>query len=169
MAGYSPASVQSNLLQIPEGWTNSNIPSTSGTKQGGPEGPVLFSLLFYVCMRDFMEIARALDIDFFTYRYRSNSHAILAADRDPRNTLKGEHTLSWCGYAGDLVLLTKSQNSLNTATSELSRTFGQYSLMVNPTKTETMISNFQFLLDSNPKQPLLPQRCRLHLHPTQVP
>ena len=90
-------------------------------------------------------------LHFFTYRYRMNSRAIPAADRDPRNTPKGEHTLSWCGYADDLVLLTKSQNSLDTATSELSRTFGKYSLMVNPTKTETMISNFQFLQDSNPK------------------
>ena len=110
--------------RFPKAGPTATFPSTSGTKQGGPEGPVLFSLLFNVCMRDFMELAQALDIDFFTYRYRSNSHAIRTADRDPRNTPKGEHTLSWCGYAGDLVLLTKSQNSLDTATSELSSTFG---------------------------------------------
>ena len=56
--------------RFPKAGPTATFSTTSGTRQGGP---VLFSLLLDVCMQDFMERARALDIDLFTYRYRINS------------------------------------------------------------------------------------------------
>ena len=118
--------------------------TTSGTRQGGPEGPPFFITLFDMCMRDFVERAKAQNIEFFTYKYRVNSHAIPPSERDPRNVPRGTRSLPWSGFADDLALFCNDLESLERATILLKEVFAEYSLKVNPTKTETMINNFKF-------------------------
>ena len=53
----------------------------------------------------------------------------------------GTATLSWSGYADDLILFLCSKTDLQTATAILDRIFARYGLSVNENKTETMVLN----------------------------
>ena len=125
---------------------DSEFPVLSGVRQGGPEAPWLFGLMFDFCLRCFEEEAALPEnnIKFFDYSYRINSQAIPRKDRDPRNVPKASHVpLAWCGYADDLVVNVQSKVHLENSIELLDRIFKRFSLAISVGKTETMINNFK--------------------------
>ncbi|XP_066923477.1 uncharacterized protein [Clytia hemisphaerica] len=60
----------------------------------------------------------------------------------------GEATLSWCGYADDIVLFLLSLEGISAATELLDLTFTAFGFTINVSKTETMTINQDQYLDS---------------------
>ncbi|XP_066919328.1 uncharacterized protein [Clytia hemisphaerica] len=60
----------------------------------------------------------------------------------------GETTLSWCGYADDIVLFLLSLEGISAATELLDLTFTAFGLTINVSKTETMTINQEQYHDS---------------------
>ena len=54
----------------------------------------------------------------------------------------GETDISWSGYADDISMYLASIKDLQTASRILDQVFGQYQLIINYKKTETMILNY---------------------------
>ena len=53
-----------------------------------------------------------------------------------------ETDISWSGYADDISMYLASIKDLQTASRILDQVFGQYQLIINYKKTETMILNY---------------------------
>ena len=120
--------------------------TSSGVRQGGPESPFLFNLYLDFVMRLILEKSHQNDdIKFFDHKYRINTSSLSRADRlstrKKNINLLSLSILPWCGYADDLVLFLKDQESLQIATILLDNVFVKFGLSVNVQKTETMILN----------------------------
>jgi hypothetical protein len=120
--------------------------TTSGVRQGGPESPFLFNLYLDFVMRLILEKSHMNDdIKFFDHNYRINTSSVSRAERlymrKKNISLSSLSILPWCGYADDLVLFLKDQQSLQITTSLLNNVFTSFGLSVNVQKTETMIFN----------------------------
>lgn len=127
--------------------------TTSGVRQGGPESPFLFNLYLDFVMRVFIEKCKDDSrIKFFKHKYRVNPQAYSREERSKmreQNTRNwGETTLSWCGYADDIVLFLLSLEGINAATELLDSTFTTFGLTINVSKTETMTINQDQYFDS---------------------
>ncbi|XP_066935519.1 uncharacterized protein [Clytia hemisphaerica] len=127
--------------------------TTSGVRQGGPESPFLFNLYLDFVMRVFIEKCKDDNrIKYFKHKYRVNPQAHSRAERFEMRASGirtwGEATLSWCGYADDIVLFLLSLEGISAATELLDLTFTAFGLTINVSKTETMTINQEQHLDS---------------------
>jgi len=120
----------------------SNVPTTAGVRQGGPESPPLFNLYIDFVMRTFMTQANEYGFDFFKFKYRIPSTR--TGRREKRGNDFGISTLDWAGYADDIVLYLMSLTSLQASLPLIDSIFKRFKLAVNPKKTETMTTNRKY-------------------------
>ena len=125
--------------------TDETFETTSGVRQGGPESPFLFNLYIDYIMRVFINEIQTENIKFFEHCFRLNPRSISREERLKmgQENLKsfGISTLSWCGYADDLILFLLELSDLQKATDLLESIFTRFGLNINVTKTESMIIN----------------------------
>ena len=127
--------------------------TTAGVRQGGPESPMLFNLYADFVMRIFLErCSNDDDIKFFKHKYRINQRTFLRDERlhmrQNGNRCWGEDTLSWSGYADDLILFLLDSIGLQKAATLLNEVFAHFGLTINNIKTETMVINHSILDDA---------------------
>lgn len=108
-----------------------------GVRQGGPESPILFNLFIDYVMRIFMEACAKKNIKFPRLMYKIPEPA-----SKKTYAQAGFHTIDWIGYADDLILFFKSRKSMQKGLEVLNHTFKRFSLQINPSKTKSMIFNF---------------------------
>ena len=74
-----------------------------GVRQGGPESPTLYNLYMDYVMRVFLIECKKLGVKFTKFKYKIPSAASIT--NGTQNTLGnyGEHSMSWVGYADDIV------------------------------------------------------------------
>ena len=130
--------------------SDTTFTTTSGVRQGGPESPFLFDLYVDFAMRVYKEeCKKESDIKFFEHKYRFNARTASREERlkfrNQSQMLHGSDTLSWSGYADDLILFLLDQLGLQKATILLDEVFANYGLSINNSKTETMIINHKYL------------------------
>lgn len=112
-----------------------------GVRQGGPESPFLYNLYMDYVLRIFLLECSKSKLDFVKLNYLIPGEAV--KNKSNFNIgLNGKFTLDWIGYADDLVLVFTDQRSLQRGLHVLSDTFKRYQLMINVSKTKTMIFNY---------------------------
>ena len=76
-----------------------------GVQQGGPESPTLYNLYMDYVMRVFLIECKKLGVIFTKFKYKIPSAASIT--NGTQNTLGnyGEHSMSWVGYADDIVFI----------------------------------------------------------------
>ena len=139
--------------------------TSAGVRQGGPESPFLFNLYLDFVMRLILEKAHMNDdIKFFDHKYHISTSSLSRAERlsirEKNINLSSSSILPWCGYADDLVLFLKDQQSLQVATIVLDNVFVSFGLSVNVQKTETMILNHP-VISPYPKSIVELNECQL--------
>ena len=72
----------------------------------------------------------------------SHSYSIPEYASSTGTEVIGETDISWSGYADDISMYLASIKDLQTASRILDQVFGQYQLIINYRKTETMILNY---------------------------
>ena len=83
-----------------------------GVRQGGPESPTLYNLYIDYVMRVFLIECKKLGVKFTKFKYKIPSAASIT--NGTQNTLgnNGEHSMSWVGYADDIVLTFYDESNL---------------------------------------------------------
>ena len=111
---------------------------TRGVRQGGPESPQLYCLFGDYLMRSYLHRAKQdprinhLNLDYKIPEYASN-------DGTEKH---GKLSISWIGYADDTTVLDQSAEGLDAALQLLDKTFSDFGLLTNPSKTQTTLLNF---------------------------
>ena len=109
----------------------------TGVFQGGPESPILYNLFMDYVMRVFMPKCRGeKNVKFISHSYSIPEYASSAGIE-----VISETDISWSGYVDDIGMHLASIKDLQTASRILDQVFGQYQLIINYKKTETMILN----------------------------
>lgn len=103
----------------------------------GPESPILYNLFMDYFMRIFMLKCTEENVSFISHSYSIPEYA-----RSTGAEVIGETDISWSGYADDISMHLGSIKDLQTASRILDQVFGQYQLIINYRKTETMILNY---------------------------
>lgn len=109
----------------------------TGVFQGGPESSILYSIFMDYVMRIFMLKCTEKKVKFITHSYLIPEYASSTGTE-----VIGETDISWSGYADDISMYLASIKDLETASRILDQVFGQYQLIINYKKTETMILNY---------------------------
>ena len=125
-----------SLAETPDNIFTCNL----GVRQGGPESPILYNLFMDFVLRVYFSKCSKSGIEFLNLKYNIPA----SASANNRNSV-GFHEIKWVSYADDLVLMFDNERSLNDALKLLQRTFDEYGLSINISKTKTMILNFQVL------------------------
>lgn len=112
-----------------------------GVRQGGPESPFLYNLYMDYVLRVFILECEKTGVDFVKLEYLVPADA-LKIKRQLNLGLHGKMTVDWIGYADDLVIAFRDQNSLQRGLDILNETFNRYQLTINASKTKTMILSF---------------------------
>ena len=119
----------------------------TGVFQGGPESPILYNLFMDYVMRVFMLKCREENVKFISHSYSIPEYASSTGTE-----VNGETDISWSGYADDIGMHLASIKDLQTASRILDQVFGQYQLIINYKKTETMILNYSNIKDAHKPQ-----------------
>ena len=82
----------------------------------------------------------------------SQSYSIPESASSTGTEVIGETDISWSGYADDIGMHLASIKDLQTASRILDQVFGQYQLIINYKKTETMILNYLTIKDAHKEQ-----------------
>ena len=116
-----------------------------GVRQGGAESPSLYNLYMDFVMRIFMHECSLKRIKFSEFNYMIPR----SATKENKFELGhiGKRSVSWVGYADDIVLAFKSVLDLRKGLEVLNNVFKRYQLNINASKTKTMI--FAFPQDDN--------------------
>ena len=109
----------------------------TGVVQGGPESPILYNVFMDNVMRIFMLKSKEENVNFISHSYSIPEYASSTGTE-----VTGETHMSWSGYADDISMYLASIKDLQTASRILDPVFGQYQLIINYKKTETMILNY---------------------------
>ena len=85
-------------------------------------------------------------------KFISHSYSIPEYASSTGTEVNGETDISWSGYADDIGMHLASIKDLQTASRILDQVFGQYQLIINYKKTETMILNYSNIKDAHKPQ-----------------
>ena len=85
-------------------------------------------------------------------KFISHSYSIPEYASSTGTEVIGETDISWSGYADDIGMHLASIKDLQTASRILDQVFGQYQLIINYKKTETMILNYLHIKDVHKQQ-----------------
>ena len=146
-----PKSVGNILIELIENlysYTTSTLSESNsdifeilvGVRQGGPESPTLYNLFMDYVMRTFINTCETQKIKFTKAKY-----TIPRAATTSNNSVLGTYgskTISWVGYADDIVLVFEDVLSMQNGLVALNETFNRFGLKINCTKTKSMIFNF---------------------------
>ena len=153
-----------------------NFKVDRGVRQEGPEAPQLYCLFGDYVMRTFIQRAKAqpkikhVKLPYTIPNFASNDFS----------EKSGQHIISWIGYADDTTIVDETAIGLNAAVQLLDKTFSDFGLFTNPSKTQTTLLNFtnsnktktfpKTLATINNEQIKNTEHCKLlgsHLHENQ--
>ena len=118
---------------------NHNFEISLGVRQGGPESPLLFNLYLDYVMRAVKDECKKQNIKFTKHSYlipkpASSNQSILGK--------YGNFILDWVGFADDIVMMFEDINDLKNTINIINTIFSRFGLTINPSKTKTMLINF---------------------------
>ena len=120
--------------------------TSSGVRQGGNESPNLFNLYMDYALRVYKARCDAAGLDHLDISYTIPNEC---TNRDQRSRApsRGKCTDDDSGYADDLGIHAWSSNDLEKRMVILHAVFKEFGLIINMIKTETMIWNWDDLVD----------------------
>ena len=125
-----------------------NFQTTSGVRQGGMEGPPLYNLYADYAIRVYEDRKNNAGITGLNISYSIPNEATSREQRAIAPSY-GSCDDDNCGYADDLGVICWSKEDLQNCMNILFTVFNEYGLTINTDKTETMITNWNDLVDGH--------------------
>ena len=114
---------------------STELSTSCGVRQGGSESPCLYNLFADYMMREYEHLAENAGIGVkISFRMHNNVRGGRGA-----KDYRGESTITWLGYADDLVLVGATKEELQTAASIIEALLKKYGLYLSVSKTKTMV------------------------------